>query len=123
MSDQVARSTSDEAGPEGAAPAGPHRVRVLVYAAAPSGEPDAVATAYHRISRDLAGTPGLLRNELLRAADDDRAFVVMSEWTSLDAFRDWEAGAAHRGTTAPLRDYQRVPGPRPFGVYEVTATY
>ncbi len=123
MSDQVTRSTPDEAAPEDGTPAGTRHVRVLVYAAAPAGEPDAVAAAYHRISRDLAGTPGLVRNELLRSADDDHAFVVMSEWTSLDAFRAWEAGAAHRGTTAPLRDYQRVPEPRPFGVYEIAATY
>jgi len=99
------------------------RVRVLVYAAAPSGEPAAVEAAYHQISRDLAGTPGMLRNELLRAADDPGAFVVMSEWESLAAFRSWEEGAAHREATAPLRRYQQAPGPRPFRIYEVAATY
>jgi heme-degrading monooxygenase HmoA len=95
----------------------------MIYAQAPSDEPGAIETVYHQISRDLAGTPGLLGNELLRATDDAAAFVVMSEWDSLAAFRSWEAGAAHRGTTSPLRRYQRPAGPRPFGIYEVAATY
>jgi heme-degrading monooxygenase HmoA len=99
------------------------RARVLIYAVAPSDEPGAIEAAYHQISRDLAGTPGLLGNELLRATDDPAAFVVMSEWESLAAFRSWEKGAAHRGATAPLRRYQRAPGRRPFGIYEVTAAY
>ncbi|MEV1171459.1 antibiotic biosynthesis monooxygenase [Nonomuraea sp. NPDC049784] len=99
------------------------RARVLIYAAAPSEEPDAVESAYHQISSALSGTPGLLGNELLRAADDPAAFVVMSEWESLAAFRRWEEGAGHRDTTAPLRRHQRAPGGRPFGIYEVTATY
>ncbi|MEV4182440.1 antibiotic biosynthesis monooxygenase [Streptosporangium canum] len=107
----------------GAGGSGASRARVLIYTAAPSEEPGAVEEAYHQISRDLAGTPGLLGNELLRATDDPAAFVVMSEWESLAAFRSWEEGAAHRGTTAPLRRYQRAPGGRPFGVYEVTAVY
>lgn len=115
--DPTPTATNDTAGP------GTSRARVLIYTAAPSDEPGAVEEAYHQISRDLAGTPGLLGNELLRATDDPAAFVVMSEWESLAAFRSWEEGAAHRGTTAPLRRYQRAPGGRPFGVYEVTAVY
>ncbi|WP_430790400.1 antibiotic biosynthesis monooxygenase family protein [Actinoplanes sp. G11-F43] len=105
------------------ATSGPPRIRVLIHAAAPDGEPDAVTAAYHRISTDLAGTPGLLGNELLRLTGDPEIFVVMSEWESLDAFRLWESGAGHRGVTAPLRRYQRAPGSRPFGVYEVAAAY
>ncbi|MFD8526711.1 antibiotic biosynthesis monooxygenase family protein [Streptosporangium canum] len=117
----VPASTSATA--NGAGGSGASRARVLIYTAAPSEEPGAVEEAYHQISRDLAGTPGLLGNELLRAADDPAAFVVMSEWESLAAFRSWEEGAAHRGTTTPLRRYQRAPDGRPFGVYEVTAVY
>ena len=41
------------------------RVRVLIYATAPDADPGAVADAYHRVSRRLAGTPGLLGNEQL----------------------------------------------------------
>lgn len=99
------------------------RVRVLVYAAAPDAGETAVTRAYHAISRDLDGTPGLLGNELLRSLHDPNGFVVMSEWESIEAFRSWETGAAHRDTTAPLRPYQDTRAGASFGVYEVAAAY
>ncbi|MGC5021004.1 antibiotic biosynthesis monooxygenase family protein [Micromonospora sp. DT47] len=125
MSDRQAQSVPGGASgsPPSAAAPGAARVRVLIHAAAPPTEQGAVEEAYHRISADLAGTPGLLGNELLRLADDPGRFVVMSEWESLAAFRSWEAGASHRGTTAPLRRYQGPPLDRPFGIYEVAAAY
>ena len=99
------------------------RVRVLVYAATPGGEPGAVEDAYHRISRDLAGTPGLLGNELLRSTQDPGRFLVMSEWVSMSAFRSWELGNTHRGTTAPLRPFQDHARDEPFAIYQVAAAY
>ncbi|MCG5219144.1 antibiotic biosynthesis monooxygenase family protein [Streptosporangium sp. KLBMP 9127] len=100
------------------------RVRVLVYATEPGdGEPGAVTRAYHRISGDLAGTRGLLGNELLRSVHDPSGFVVMSEWESLPAFRAWEEGAGHRQATAPLRPYQDHTREQPFAVYAVEAAY
>ncbi|MDQ7803505.1 antibiotic biosynthesis monooxygenase family protein [Amycolatopsis sp. A133] len=94
------------------------RVRVLVYVAAPGGGADAVTDAYHDISRALAGTPGLLGNELLRSVRDPAAFAVMSEWEDLAAFQEWENGPGHRPATAPLREYGTG-----FQVYQVTAAY
>ncbi|SDQ35906.1 antibiotic biosynthesis monooxygenase family protein [Thermostaphylospora chromogena] len=99
------------------------RVRVLVYVRLPDGDPDGVTRAYHRVSRELAGTAGLLGNELLRSVHDPREFAVLSEWESMAAFRAWERTAAHRRTTAPLRPYQdRTRGPG-FAVYAVEAAY
>ena len=99
------------------------QAHVLIYAVAPEQGPGAVEEAYHRISRILAGTPGLLGNQLLREVDGDGGFVVLSRWESLAAFRDWESGAGHRDATAPLRPYQDRRRGRPFGVYEVVAAY
>lgn len=99
------------------------RVRVLLYATAPVDSPDAVEQAYHRISTELAGTPGLLRNELLNGIDEPRSFVVLSEWASEEAFFSWERGPDHRGATAPLRPFQDARPRKPFGVYRVTADY
>ncbi|MEV5708031.1 antibiotic biosynthesis monooxygenase [Actinoallomurus sp. NPDC052274] len=99
------------------------RVCVLVYASAPGQDPDAVEAAYHRVSRALQGTPGLLGNVLLRSVHEPGAFVVMSEWQDMAAFRTWEEGAEHRGTTAPLRPLQDRGSGRSFGVYQVTAAY
>jgi heme oxygenase (mycobilin-producing) len=99
------------------------RVHVLLYARSPQDRPEAVEEAYHEISRSLSGTPGLLGNRLLRDLGGDGAFVVISEWRDVEAFRTWEQGANHRGTTAPLRPYQDQGRGRAFGVYEVVAAY
>ncbi|SCG34574.1 ATP-binding cassette domain-containing protein [Micromonospora inositola] len=66
---------------------------------------------------------GLLGNQLLRSAVDPASFVVMSEWTSLAAFQDWEGGATHRGATAPLRPYQDRRRQPPYEILETVAAY
>lgn len=99
------------------------RVRVLVYARAPGSHPAAVAETYHQISRELAETPGMISNELLRSTSDPRGFVVMSEWESLAAFHAWELRPEHRVLTAPLRPLHDREPAIPFGIYEVTAAY
>ncbi|GAA5108382.1 MULTISPECIES: antibiotic biosynthesis monooxygenase family protein [Nocardia] len=97
------------------------RVRVLVYLSITDADAAAVEDAYHRISADLAGTAGLLGNELLRGAGDSGA--VLSEWESLPAFRAWESGQAHRGATSPLRPYQDDSRGKVFEVFEVAAAH
>ncbi|GAA4561741.1 antibiotic biosynthesis monooxygenase [Micromonospora coerulea] len=97
-------------------------VRILLWHRV-DGDGAAVRDAYHRVSRALAGTPGLLGNQLLRSAVDPACFVVMSEWTSLTAFQDWEGGATHRGTTAPLRPYQDPRRQPPYEILETVAAY
>jgi heme oxygenase (mycobilin-producing) len=97
------------------------RVRVLLYAA--TTDRDAVTAAYHKVSAELAGTAGLLGNELLHSVHEPDRFIVISEWESLQAFRTWESGNAHRGTTAPLREFQDTSRGSAFGLYEVTAAY
>jgi len=97
------------------------RVRVLLFHEAPS--PEGITDAYHAVSADLAGTPGLLGNELLTAVNDPTWFLVMSEWTDLDSFNKWEQGASHKGTTAPLRRYRDTRMPRPYGIFKVDAEY
>lgn len=82
-----------------------------------------VREAYHVVSRRLRPVAGLLGNELLRSVADPAGFVVVSRWTDLAAFREWERGAGHRDTTAPLRPFQSVPPVSPFGVYQVDAAY
>jgi len=106
----------------------PPGVCVLLFATAPDAAtaPDgaaSVAQAYHTISRELAGTPGLRRNALLELVDSPGRFVVLSEWASLDEFRAWETGPDHRQVTAPLRPHQDRSAAAWFGVYHVAATY
>jgi heme-degrading monooxygenase HmoA len=98
-------------------------VLVLLYVADPEGTHGSVEAAYHAVSRALRGTPGLAGNVLLRSVDDPRAFVIVSRWTDINAFRTWEKDAAHRATTAPLRPLQIPAGGTTFGIYQVTASY
>jgi heme-degrading monooxygenase HmoA len=98
-------------------------VLVFLYVADPENSPGSVAAAYHSVSRALAGTPGLVGNTLLRTVDGSQSFAVLSEWTDLTAFRTWEEGSGHRGTTAPLRPLQDSTPAAPFCVYEVVASY
>jgi heme-degrading monooxygenase HmoA len=104
-------------------PAG-RRVRVLLFLrASDASDVSQVERGYHEISRELDGTPGLLGNELLADVTEPGSFAVLSEWRSMDAFREWEQGASHRQTTSPLRDYQDRGRDKHFGIYEVTAAY
>lgn len=97
-------------------------VCVLLFARAPAGA-GTVEKAYHAISQELRDTPGLLGNTLLELVDEPGRFVVISEWTSIEAFRVWEQGPDHRSKTAPLRPYQDRTAADWFGVYRVAAEY
>ncbi|MDA3647673.1 antibiotic biosynthesis monooxygenase [Saccharopolyspora indica] len=96
-------------------------VRVLIYHQA--DDAGTVEGAYREVSRRLAEVPGMLGNELLHSAFDRTGFVVLSRWADLAAFQEWERGAEHRDSTAPLRPFRDTRLEVPFGVYEVRATY
>lgn len=82
-----------------------------------------IEKAYREISADLAGTPGLLGNELLHSLTDPDVFVVLSEWRSLEAFAGWDKGPDHKGQTSPLRPYQDQTRDKPWEILEVTDSY
>ena len=96
-------------------------LRVLVYQT--TTDPAAVTDAYHAVSRRLAGVSGLLGNELLQSAGDPTGFVVVSRWSGMAAFQEWEQGADHRDATAALRPFQDRRRGSPFGIYRVAASY
>ncbi|WP_018542703.1 antibiotic biosynthesis monooxygenase [Streptomyces sp. MspMP-M5] len=98
-------------------------MRVLLHLRVPPGEENRVEDLYHRVSRELEGTPGLLRNELLQGLAVPEEWAVLSEWRDTDAFRAWENGPHHRDATAPLRPYQNRAAGSVFGLYEVRAEY
>ncbi|GGV39870.1 antibiotic biosynthesis monooxygenase [Actinomadura cremea] len=83
------------------------RVRVLVWHR-PGDRADDLAGEYHRISRAMAGTPGLLGNELWECGDRR---VVMSEWAGPDAFDRWARDPEQHRVTAPLREYRAADDP------------
>ena len=91
--------------------------RVIVWHQAPDGDTAELERAYHAISEQLDGTPGLVANELLRSVRKPGYFAVLSEWASLADFQAWEQGPEHRKDTSPLRPYQEKD--RPGGHYEI----
>lgn len=84
------------------------RVRVLVWHR-PGDRSGELLAEYHRISRAMAGTPGLLGNELWECGDRR---VVMSEWADAAAFERWARDPEQHRVTASLRQY-RAPGDPP----------
>lgn len=101
----------------------PGQVRVLVYHAAADTDAAAIDEAYHQVSARMASVPGMLGNELLCSLADPTGFVVVSNWTDVEAFRQWEQGADHRATTAPLRPFRDPRVSPPFGIYRVAAAH
>lgn len=99
-------------------------VRVLVYYRTAPDQAAAVEQGYHAISQQIAGAPGLLRNELLRSVSDESSLVVFSEWESLEAFSVWSSRAEHRNITSSLRPYADTESGRAsFAVYEMIGCY
>lgn len=96
-------------------------VRVLIFNH--TDDEAGIEAAYHEVSRELAGVPGLIGNELLRSMHDPKGFVVMSLWESVEAFDTWEQGVSHKGSTSPLRPFRDTSMNPPFGVYQVSAAY
>jgi heme-degrading monooxygenase HmoA len=99
--------------------------RVIVWHKAPEeGGVAELERAYHSISEQLAAVPGMVRNELLRSVMRPGYFAVLSEWSTLEAFQEWEQGPDHRGKTSALRPYQdrERPGGH-YEIYEVTAAH
>ncbi|WP_238014797.1 antibiotic biosynthesis monooxygenase [Dactylosporangium sp. AC04546] len=99
------------------------RVRVVVWCREPAGDPGAVRRAYDDVSRRLAGTPGLVGNQLLVSRLHPGVVAVQSEWASLAEFREWEEGGEHRDATAALRPFQDAGRTPVYDVYEVVAEY
>lgn len=57
------------------------------------------------VSQDIEGTTGYIKDELLRDVNDPDAYIMMSEWSSLEEFLKWEQSPIHKQNTGPLRAY------------------
>jgi heme-degrading monooxygenase HmoA len=79
--------------------------RVLVFATFKSGEEAAFEAVFAEVTRKVKGTPGHIRDELLRAADEPSSYILLGEWESKDAFLAWENAPIHMQTTTPMRPY------------------
>ena len=81
--------------------------RVMVFARVDPGDHRAFEDAFTTVSSRVRGTPGHVRDELLRSEDDPGAYVLLSEWESREAFLAWEDAPVHREATTPMRPFWR----------------
>lgn len=79
--------------------------RVMVFARIGPGDRPAFEKAFASVSAAVRGTPGHLRDELLRSEDEPGAYVLLSEWESREAFLAWEDAPIHREATTPMRPF------------------
>ncbi|MDD9376590.1 antibiotic biosynthesis monooxygenase [Streptomyces sp. ZAF1911] len=80
-------------------------VRVMVSARVEEKDQEAFEEAYRQVTAVVRGTPGHLRDELLRDAEQPGRYILLAEWESEEAFRTWEDAPSHREMAAPMFPY------------------
>jgi heme-degrading monooxygenase HmoA len=79
--------------------------RVMVFAKIKQGEEDKFIEGYKEVTAKVKGTPGHIKDELLRDVSEGDSFILLSEWESKEAFLAWEDAPIHMNTTTPMRPY------------------
>lgn len=79
-------------------------VRVMVSTSVAPEDREAFESAYAETTRTVAGTPGHIRDELLRDAEGE-GYTLLAEWQSEEFFRAWEDAPVHREMAAPLYQF------------------
>ncbi|SEQ08283.1 Heme-degrading monooxygenase HmoA [Streptomyces sp. yr375] len=80
-------------------------VRIMVSARVEDTDQEAFEEAYRQVTAVVRGTPGHLRDELLRDAEQPGRYILLAEWESEEAFRAWEDAPSHREMAAPMFPY------------------
>jgi heme-degrading monooxygenase HmoA len=68
------------------------------------GRGDDFERVWRQIAEVVRTAPGNLRQALTRDPEDPDSFVITSDWTSRDAFGEFERSPEQDELTAPLRD-------------------
>ncbi|MDG4825459.1 FAD-dependent oxidoreductase [Asanoa sp. WMMD1127] len=80
------------------------RIRVMVTVTVPPGEEAAYERAYLKVAERMRGTPGHVREELLREPGTG-TYHILAEWLDETSFNAWTDDQAHLDQTAPLIQY------------------
>jgi heme-degrading monooxygenase HmoA len=92
-------------------------VRVLVLTEIGEGDEAAFEQAFARVAAGMKGTPGHIRDELLRDTRNPSSYVLVGEWTTLEEFMAWFDDPKHPQMTAEMHDYWA--GTAQHGVYDI----
>jgi 2-polyprenyl-6-methoxyphenol hydroxylase-like FAD-dependent oxidoreductase/heme-degrading monooxygenase HmoA len=76
-------------------------VRIDISTRVGPGEEEAFERAYAIVTDRLRGTPGLIREELLREPGSD-LFHIFAEWETDQDFRNWVDDPSHADQTGPI---------------------
>jgi heme-degrading monooxygenase HmoA len=79
--------------------------RIMVRSRPKERDREAFEKAFEQVSRTVQGTPGHVRDELLRDTEDESLYLLYAEWESEDAFRRWEDNPRHLEIAAPMLPY------------------
>jgi heme-degrading monooxygenase HmoA len=80
-------------------------IRVMVFATVDDKNAAAFEKAYTSVAEQVSGTPGHIRDELLRDQTRPGGYILLSEWESEERFLAWEDAPVHREATTPMRPY------------------
>ncbi|MBA2288341.1 MAG: antibiotic biosynthesis monooxygenase [Ktedonobacteraceae bacterium] len=80
-------------------------VRVMVFTSIIPGQQAAFEAAFTEVTRQVKGTPGHIKDELLHQENAPESYILLSEWESREAFIAWEDAPIHRQITTPMRPY------------------
>jgi heme-degrading monooxygenase HmoA len=92
-------------------------VRVLVMTEITPGDEEAFEQAFAKVAAGMKGTPGHVRDELLRDTRNPSFYILAGEWTSREEFQAWFDDPKHPQMTTPMRQYWA--GRAQHGVYDV----
>ena len=79
-------------------------VRATLYMKVKDGRGDDFEREWRAIADHVRKVPGNVRQALTRDPDDPDSFVVTSDWSSREAFGEFERSPEQDDLTAPLRD-------------------
>ncbi len=80
-------------------------VRIMVFATIKPGHEKPFEEAFAMVSQKVKGTPGHIRDELLKDANDPSSYILLAEWESKEKFLAWEDAPIHRQTTNPMNPH------------------
>jgi len=76
--------------------------RIMVRSRPKEADRQAFEEAFLKVSKSVQGTPGHVRDELLRDVEDPALYLLYAEWESEDLFLAWENDPKHLEMAAPM---------------------
>ena len=81
-------------------------IRVLLHCTINEGvDPAVFERTFEQISHTIfASNPGIIKDELIRSADDPKAYILLRDWASKEALEKWRHSAVHVEQMRPLSE-------------------